>query len=321
MENLFDTWDDSTCNDDAFTPEGDNHWSDKRYRTKLNGIFKTIAAIGQAGGQRDMMPMAIGLAEVENDKVLRDLCQGTPLRRQGYRFIHFDSPDLRGIDNALLYRPDIFTPFLSQAISVSDSIHHTRDILLVEGVTAQGDTLILLVNHFPSKLGGADAQERRMWIAAKLRAVMDTLQSNHPCAGIVVTGDFNASPSETEIYHHLVHNGNEAFVNLMELVAPGVGTHKYQGNWTCLDQIIVSRNLLADGDRRSGGMHALQSCLSVPHLLIDGGSAHIFDADFLLVDEEKNLGKKPFRTYIAMKYQGGYSDHLPVYVDLKRCGE
>lgn len=303
VENLFDTWDDSTKNDDAFTPTGENHWNNKRYKAKLTNIYKTLVAIGDNNGHFNM-PLAIGLAEVENDKVLRDLTKGTPLRRFNYGFVHYDSPDQRGIDNALLYRKELFKPYLAKAINVSGSSTYTRDILLVEGTTCNGDTLIFLVNHFPSKRGGVTADKQRMAIAKRLRYTMDTLATIHPTAAIVVMGDFNSTPHDNEIAEGLMRKGDTCFVNLMASAKAGQGSYNYQGSWSFLDQIIVSRNLASTDS----------NCPL--HLVARQGQA--FCADFLLTGDEKNLTHKPFRTFLGIKYLGGYSDHLPVFIDIER---
>lgn len=303
VENLFDTEDDTLKNDDAFTPQGENHWTQKRYKQKLTNICRVLAAMGARDDGGYEIPQLIGLAEVENDKVLRDLCKGTQLRQYGYDYVHYESPDTRGIDNALLYRKEFFKPYFTEAITVCDSSIDlvTRDILLVEGLTREGATLILIVNHFPSKISGASSDIKRKHVAHKLQQIMDTLQRNHPMTAIVVMGDFNAEHDEPEISQTLMQNGKSAFVNLMSMMGKGTGSHNYQGHWSFLDQIIVLRAML------SGGA-PLQVC---------GNKAHLFAPDFMLVDDERNIGKKPFRTYLAMKYLGGYSDHLPIYVDIK----
>ena len=303
VENLFDCTDDSTRNDDAFTPAGERHWTPSRYRNKLNNLCRSIVAMGDISGTL-RMPLLIGMAEVENDKVLRDLCQGTPLRRFGYSFIHFDSPDPRGIDNALLYIKKDYNPFLSQAISVSDSAKGiaTRDILLVEGTTSCGDTIIVLVNHFPSRLGGEEAEMRREHAAKTLRRTMDSLRYNHPCAAIIVMGDYNATADEHTIRNIVMHGST--YTNLMEKADKRQGSYKYQDHWSYIDQIIVSNNLLTP--------------LPCSRLQTGDSNALVFNAPFLLIADEKYMGEKVFRTYLAMKYEGGYSDHLPVFVDLFR---
>ena len=302
VENLFDTWNDSTRNDDEFTPTGRNRWSQKRYKTKLNHIYQTIAALGDDSCGHLNMPLVVGLAEVENDKVLSDLTKGTPLRHSNYRYIHFDSPDARGIDNALLYRKELYKPYFSQAINVSNKQLTTRDILLVEGTDLNGDTLIFLVNHFPSKRGGETADKHRSSIAKRLRLLMDTLSAAHKSAVIIVMGDFNASPDDTQVMGEIAKDNDNSFVNLMANAKAGEGSYNYQGHWSFIDQIIVSKNVTTDN---SGSPFRLKT-----------KQGRAFRAGFLLIDDEKNLSEKVYRTYLGVKYQGGYSDHLPVYIDL-----
>lgn len=286
VENFFDTTHDTLKSDEAFLPSGDNHWTSRRYDDKRNKIYKMIAAM--------QWPAAIGLAEVENDRVLRDLCYGTPLRRKGYAFIHFESPDQRGVDCALLYRSDLFHPTESKPLVVSDSSAGflTRDILLVGGILTGGDSCFLLVNHWPSKLGGAEADRHRMDIAHRLRYTMDSLQQTHPDALILAMGDFNAAPEEEAVRKGLGFNGKrqntDGFYHLMYHIPKGTGSYKYHESWSCIDQMIANRDL----------------------------TAAVFATDFILIDDQKYMGKKLFRTYLGMRYVGGYSDHLPVIVDI-----
>lgn len=304
VENLFDTYDDTCHNDDAFTPKGENRWTVSRYKKKLNNIAQSVVAMGVMDKGYYDAPALVGIAEVENDKVLQDLCNGTSLRRLGYSFVHYDSPDRRGIDNALLYRKECFTPFFSKAISVSDSADgfFTRDILLVSGIIPQGDTVIILVNHFPSKRGGEEADKRRRMVAQRLREIMDSIHVHHRCAAFIVLGDFNASPGEAEIRKVIVGSGVGTFVNLMDRNPVGEGSYKFQGHWDFIDQIIVPYSMLDDSD-----------CC---RLKVKGGKAFVFAPDFLLLEDKTNMGKKVNRTYLSMKYQGGYSDHLPVFIDI-----
>jgi predicted extracellular nuclease len=304
VENLFDTQDDSTRNDDDFTPQGQYHWTENRYRSKQNHLAQTIIAVGENTGGALQMPLVVGLAEVENDKVLRDLCRGTSLRNFRYDAVHYDSPDRRGIDNALLYRSTLFQPFFSRNICVSDSSQnfYTRDILLVEGATNQGDTLVILVNHFPSKRS-SDNDRWRFSVAKRLRYIMDTVAAAHPSAAIIAMGDFNVAPDEPEIRNALMRNNDGRFINLMA-DSDQRGSYNYQGYWSFLDQIIVSHNL------------AVADTVCPLRLRSERGRA--FDAGFLLIDDGKNLSQKTFRTYLGIRYLGGYSDHLPVYIDLER---
>lgn len=290
VENLFDTWHDTLKDDCAFTPEGDNHWTSKRYQDKQNKIFKTIAAMH--------WPVVIGMAEVENDYVLRELCYGTPLRKMGYDFVHYESPDTRGIDCALLYRHERFQVLESRNINVSDSSRglFTRDILLVGGVLKDSlrgsDTCFVLVNHWPSKRGGVEAERHRMVIAQQLQHLLDSLQHSHPAALVLAMGDFNASSDEEAISRGLGFHGRErndaGFYDLVSQKPEGTGSYKYQGVWSWIDHVVANRELKVE----------------------------LFAPDFLLEDDEKYMGKKPFRTYTGMHYQGGYSDHLPIWVTI-----
>lgn len=286
VENYFDTQHDTLKEDMEFTPTGKNHWTAKRYADKRNKIYKTIAAMGY--------PVAVGLAEVENDRVLRDLCRFTPLRRVGYEFVHYESADLRGIDCALLYRQDMFKVTESYPIVVADSTEqfYTRDILLVGGVLDKGDSCYLLVNHWPSKRNGDEAERRRRAIAQRLLRIMDSLQQSHPTALVLAMGDFNAAPEEDAISQGLGFGGgyhnSEGFYNLMYNIPKGEGSYKYRGAWSCIDQMIANREL----------------------------EVEIFAPDYLLVEDSRYMGKKPFRTYTGMKYLSGFSDHLPIIVKI-----
>lgn len=286
-ENFFDTKHDTLKEDLAFTPSGENHWTPRRYADKRNKIYKMVAAM--------QYPVVMGLAETENDHVLRDLCLGTPLRKLRYQFVHYESPDRRGVDCALIYRTDCFQVTESRNIYVSDtaSAFYTRDILLVGGTLTSGDTCFFLVNHWPSKLGGATADHYRMEIAHRLMHTMDSLQKAHPTALVLAMGDFNASPEEESIRKGLGFDKGQqnelGFYNLMYDIPKGTGTYKYQDSWSCIDQMISNRLL----------------------------SVEIFQPEFILIDDTKYLGKKLLRTYTGMRYIGGYSDHLPIIATLK----
>ena len=193
VENYFDTRNDSLTNDDEFTPDGTYHWTHRKFNAKRDGLYKTLLMMD--------FPDVVGLGEVENAFVLRELCYGTPLRDKNYAYVHYDSPDRRGIDCALLYRKDRFTVTASRPVSLSDSAtgYFTRDILCVEGLTSKGDTLVLLVTHWPSKRGGDAADRHRMEAALTLRALMVSLATEHPGAAVIAMGDFNATADETSI--------------------------------------------------------------------------------------------------------------------------
>lgn len=293
VENFFDLRDDPATADEEFTPAGDRHWTRKRFNRKRDGIYKTIVAAG--------LPDVVGLAEVENKYVLRELCEGTPLAKEGYRYVHFDSPDRRGIDCALLYRSSRFSVFDSQYIRVSDSSagFFTRDILLVEGVTAEGDTVCFLLNHWPSRRGGDEADERRMAIAHRLRDTMNALHRQMPTALVLAMGDMNATRDDPALYDGMgfgVRDVNdEGIANLTRLMPHKWGSYRYQGLWDYIDAFFM----LAD------------ESWSV-------GEADVFYPDFLLIDEASHHGKRPHRTYRGPVYEGGLSDHLPLRVRLAR---
>lgn len=310
VENYFDTRNDSVVNDDTFTPKGMNRWSRKRFEQKRNNIFKTLMAVASYDRAADtiplssLMPLLVGLCEVENAYVLDELCRATPLRQFDYDYLHFDSPDRRGVDCALLYRKALFSPFLVQPLFVSDTASlsddrfTTRDILLVGGRLPGGDSLFVFVNHWPSKLAGAASAKRRMRVAAMLRSAMEDLCLRFPSATMVVMGDFNAEPSDLPVSQGLGF-GNDSvngldFVNLTACRQFGM-SYKYRDQWSAIDQLMV---------RIPDASHAVVGPFGVARI------------GFLLVDDERYMGVKPHRTFSGYRYLGGFSDHLPVYVDI-----
>ena len=242
-------------------------------------------------------PQIVGLAEVENGYVLDELCNGTPLRKLNYGYIHYDSPDRRGIDCALLYRKDEVKVFAATPIVCSDTAiqYYTRDMLLIGAVVNDRDSLYVVVCHLPSKLGGELAEEQRRRILGMLRYTLDTISQSHPGVTVVGMGDFNADPSEPSFREALGFvdgdTNREGFKNLMYALDDCMGTHNYGGNWSYLDQVIIKTKFAY--------------------------KVQVFKEDFLLEADERNLTQRPKRTYRGMKYIGGYSDHLPVVLDLK----
>lgn len=308
LENFFDSVDDSLTNDNEFLPEGTYRWDTRRYYHKADQIAKVLVA---AGGWD--YPDIVGLAEVENNGVLKTLLYKTALKRAKYKFVHFDSPDPRGIDVALLYRPGRFKVCHAEAIPIcfptQTSSASTRDILYVNGVAAgASDTLHLFVNHFTSRYSGYKATVgKRLHIAKVLRTRIDSVLKVQPKAAILVMGDFNDTPLDSSIRYGLRATTNHEHVaqgELLNLMYPyvgdnRVGTHKYHRSWTVLDQFVVT------------------PCMTAPDASYRvAGPVCIFAAPFLLTEDEKFSGKKPFRTYSGRKYQGGFSDHLPIVLDL-----
>ncbi len=307
LENFFDCVDDSLTNDNEFLPEGTYHWDTRRYYHKADQIAKVLVA---AGGWD--YPDIVGLAEVENSNVLKTLVFKTILKKARYRYVHFDSPDPRGIDVALLYRPERFQLCYAEPVAVKFSFQpgsSTRDILYVKGIAkGSSDTLHLFVNHFTSRYAGYKATEhKRMHIATVLRGRIDSILNLQTQACVLVMGDFNDTPADSSMRYGLratldaAHVENGDLINLMyPYVKQGrVGTHKYHRHWSVLDQFVVTPSLtMPDAPYRV----ASPVC--------------IFAAPFMLEKDEKYLGDKPLRTYVGRDYKGGFSDHLPIVLDL-----
>jgi len=309
VENLFDTENDPKINDDEFTPDGARFWTDYRLKEKLSNIYKVITAVG--GWE---LPMVVCLSEVENRKVLEMLLNNTPLYKSDYKIIHYDSPDARGIDVGMLYRESLFKPYFHKPIPVNYPPNigsgKTRDILLVSGVTKTNDTLHIFVNHWPSRWGGQmETEEKRMFVAELVKKNVDSIMKLNHEAKIIIVGDLNDHPTDRSLLESLkakTEYDKIDYSNLYNLSyylqeVKHKGTHKYDGIWGVLDQIIVSGALL-DKNKKI-------------YTTID--DAHIFDAPFLLEPDTKYTGYVVKRTYIGFKYNGGFSDHLPTFLDLK----
>ncbi len=309
VENLFDTKHDSTKNDVEFLPNGDKHWTQTRFRNKINNISRVIASIGEWKA-----PMLVGLCEVENDYVLKSLVNYGPLNEIGYDYLHYESEDRRGIDVAMLYRPEMFTPIVSMPIEVYiGEKASTRDILYVCGELKGGAKLHVFQVHFPSRRGGErETEEKRISVAKTLRASVDSIFEGNKDAAIVIMGDFNDYPNSVSVADVLyardydIKNGDASrgyLYNLTyELHKKGEGSYCIRGEWVMLDQIIVSGALLNGAigvgvDKEMG--------------------AQIFEEEWMMKYDERQMDSVPKRTYNGMRYEGGYSDHLPVYVDLK----
>lgn len=305
VENFFDCVDDSLTKDEEYLPGGLRAWNNAKYQKKQANISKVIVAVG--GWEP---PAIVGLCEIESEKCMWDLTHYSGLKNLRYKFVHHESPDARGVDVALMYQPNMFKPVRNEAIRIDfpDAPQSkTRDILYVSGVVPSGDTLHCFVCHFPSRLGGElESEDRRMFVASVLRSKVDSLFKQNMKADIVIMGDFNDYPPNESMHGVLKalspddnRSANELYNLMYPIHSSGQGSHKHEGEWGALDQIIVSGNLL----NPAGSIYTLPS------------DAHVFNADFLLIDDEKYLGKQPFRTYNGMRFQDGFADHLPVYVD------
>ncbi|MDR2621132.1 MAG: endonuclease [Dysgonamonadaceae bacterium] len=306
VENLFDTSDNPHKNDEEFLPGAGRRWTQKRYYTKINNIAKVVSSAGEWG-----LPAIIGLCEVENEKVIRDLIRNSPLKKTDYRFVVTNSPDRRGINVALLYQRDQFKYLDHHTYNIRFPYNKrkaTRDILHVTGQVISRDTVDVFVCHFPSRRGGETQSEAdRIYTASILKSKSDSLMRVRRNANIIIMGDFNDEPSNKSISQTLtalpVPKKPEALklYNLFRHFEKKSGSYKYKGQWNMLDQIIVSGNLISGG----GSFKVL------PH------TATIFVRNFMLTEDKTYGGKRPRKSYSGMKYESGYSDHLPVFVDFK----
>ncbi|MDR1414923.1 MAG: endonuclease, partial [Odoribacteraceae bacterium] len=303
VENLFDPRDDPATRDDDFTPEGTRHWTWTRYNKKLLNISRALLL---AGGQTP--PLLIGLAEVENRRVLLDLTRRTTLARADYGIVHADSPDPRGIDVALLYRREHFRPLAEAFLPVRlGKSEPSRDILYCKGILHETDTLHLFVCHFPSMVGGVRASEwKRVAAATILLRHLDSIRRENPRTALIVMGDLNGPPG-TLAQRRLGakpaaarHPSSNALYNTAyHYRRAATGSYRYRGKWQTLDHILVSGSLL-------NGNFPWQTPSRMSIL-----------ADETLLDDDKtHYGQKPFPTYHGRRYAGGYSDHLPVHVEL-----
>jgi endonuclease/exonuclease/phosphatase family metal-dependent hydrolase len=313
VENLFDTKRDSLKQDGEFTPASIRAWNIKRYKKKMADVSRVITAVGEW-----TPPALVGLCEVENDTVLRYLTRYSPLKSHKYRYVMTESQDMRGIDVALLYQRDKFKLLGYKALRPDLGVNErpTRDILHVTGLALTGDTLDVMVVHFPSRSGGErESEPKRLSVARLLRNAVDSLMAVRREASVIIMGDFNDHPENRSVrevlgvrllgesidkdalYHLFAHKAAGSHA----VFGDGYGSYKYQGEWEILDHLIVSGKLLDSGARFHTG----------------GDQADIVCLPFLFVEDEKFGGLQPFRTYNGMKYQGGYSDHLPVRVDFE----
>ena len=287
-ENLFDYRHDEGKQDEEYMPEAVRHWNRKRYWRKLNNIAQELLSTADDG-----ISDLIALCEVENDSVVHDLTRRSLLRNAGYEYLTTSSPDLRGIDVALLYSPFSFSPIQTYSLRVKpvEGMRPTRDILYASGLTASGDTLHVFVVHAPSRYGGERySRPFRMAVADRLCQSLDSLRALSPEAQIIVAGDFNDeadSPALRRLYQHGVSNVTKDCRGRNG----ARGTYRYRGEWGSIDHVLASSPIYNKVD-----------------------TAFIHSPLFLLEEEKLYGGLRPRRTYNGMRYQPGYSDHLPLVV-------
>ena len=309
LENLFDYENDSITFDDDRTPEGKDHWTKETYEAKLMNMAKVISEIGE--DITSTSPALIGVSEIENRRVLEDLLNQETLVNKDYGIVHFDSPDRRGIDVALLYQKKLFTPtnYKAYELIIYDDQDrskriYTRDQLLVSGML-DGEKINVIVNHWPSRSGGEERSRPKRIKAAELnKHIIDSLFSEDPYAKIITMGDLNDDPVSPSIKDVLKTKGTRENMKLKELYNPmedmykkGMGTLAYRDAWNLFDQIIISAELTKK-DYTSYRFY----------------KAGIFNKNYLATPRGQYKGY-PFRSFVN-GYTGGYSDHFPVYIYL-----
>lgn len=300
VENLFDTTDEPLKLDDEFTPEGDKEWTIERYEKKINQISEVITALE--------FPAVIGLCEVENSSNLSDIAAHQSLENKGYTPVHFESPDVRGIDVGLLFQSSQFELKSKEFIRIDFPAwlepdgYTSRDILHVVLTARDRSDFHFFVNHWPSRRGGmAESEHRRLWVASHLKRAVDEVLLDDSLAQVIIMGDFNDFPDNRSIANVLgALKLNEVpqlpgllYDPFLSLQLKGEGSYNYRGDWNMLDQIIYAGMVAPNPWRIS--------------------AYGIFNESYLLYK-----GEKPNRTYGGNNYYGGYSDHLPVYLDLHR---
>jgi len=313
VENLFDTINDPLINDAEFLPEGRYEWTGERYRHKIHQLGRVISSDGSGP-----FPVLVGLCETENRLVLEELAASDFLRDAGYSIVQYESPDGRGIDVALFYRPALFRVLYSRPLTVrlpSDLEFRTRDILYVQGILGT-DTLHIYVNHWPSRVGGKEATEpRRVHAAFVLRQHLDSVAEHFTTFHAIVMGDLNDEPHDRSVHEVLnalipghdtpaAGTPKTTLWNLAGTIPEGEGTFWFwrERAWNILDHIIVTESLLNPGPGCRTGAVSIQP-----------GSFRVMKEPWMLKDD--NGAMVPFRSY-TRTYEGGFSDHLPVMVNL-----
>jgi len=300
VENLFDTVNDYATEDEEFLPEGSRGWSRSRYLRKLTNIYRAVVTSGEGD-----LPALCGLCEVENRGVLEDLLNLTPFNgKYSFGIVHEDSDDSRGIDVCLIYRKDILTLEHARYIFPEDlrkKGFRSRSILYTKWNWC-GTSFHLFLNHWPSRRGGVTATEdARISFALSVKHLADSLKkADGECTAVIIAGDLNCNPGgrEEKIF---TGGADNSYVNLIyPLFSKGRGTYRYNGIWETPDQVLISKCLF-------GGYEGLQTGLS---------DIKIIDHPELLIRDTRYPGLRPYSTYYGFIYQGGFSDHLPVVIDL-----
>ncbi|MBL7744108.1 MAG: endonuclease/exonuclease/phosphatase [Chitinophagaceae bacterium] len=306
LENLYDTVDNPIKDDEEFLPGGPRNYNTAIYTDKLNKLATVISQIGIEINPDG--PAILGVAEVENDTVLKDLVSQKLIEKRNYKIVHYDSKDIRGVDVGLLYNPKYFKPEASDKLFVqlpggSKDAYYTRDILWVKG-KLDGETIHVYVNHWPSRSGGEERSAPAREAAAQVcKNHIDSILKLEPNARIIVMGDLNDDPVNASVSAVLNAKGKLKDVRAgglfnpwTELYRKGLGTLAYQDAWGLFDQIIISYPFL---DKEQNGLFFYQQ--------------HIFRREYMVENKGRYKGY-PMRTWDGNTYRGGYSDHFPTYI-------
>lgn len=309
LENLFDTINDEELFlSEEFTPQSEKQWTSSRYHEKLSNMALVISKIALEDTPEGVA--LLGVCEVENRGVLEDLIKEKSIKERNYQIVHYDSPDARGIDVGLLYNPEFFEVTNSKSYKLSlpdDKKFLSRDQLVVSGLM-DGEELFIIVNHWPSRSGGEEKSRHKRNAAGDLtRSIVDSLLIVNKNAKILVMGDLNDDPVNESVLKHLKAKGDqnelkegELFNPMYQLQKDGFGTLAYGDSWNLFDMVIVSQGLLGEDLTEYKFQKAV-----------------VFNKNFLKQKEGRYAGY-PNRTFGGKKYLGGYSDHFPVYVILKK---
>lgn len=310
LENLFDTERDSTIFDEEFTPSGIKNWTEDKYRDKLDNMADVISELGK--NRTAYGPAILGLCEIENRKVLRDLLNTNKLKNSPYQIIHYNSQDARGIDVAMFYNPNLFKLIDSRSypILLSDSIEgnkYTRDVLLVKG-QIENQTIYLTVNHWPSRRSGTAATQRfRNQLAAFNKQLFDSISILEPDPAFIVMGDLNDNPSDESVKYILKAHKDIEYVKDQEFYNPfyttyknGEGSLAHNGSWSLFDQIILSHKFIKPN---KGDWEYFQH--------------QVFHRDYMM-ETEGRYKNNPKRSFSGDRWNDGYSDHFPTLVYFKK---
>lgn len=301
VEDLFDTEDDPSAADEDMLPLADRGWTEERYEAKLQSLARVVAQMGEEYG----FPALIGMAEVENRAVIEDLAAQEAIAAAGYEVCYADSRDSRGIDVGFLYRPDVLHVDTFHTVEADCGYPLTRDFAVIDG-RIDGERIYVVAVHLPSRRGGEWSERQRRACVSQVRRMVDSVRAADAAVKVVVMGDMNDEPHNRSIKRDLGARGRvDGDTHLYNPFAlrrrAGRGSYSYDGRWNMLDQIIVSPNLV------SGDVGGLRLCR------IDGRAmGRVFRREWMLRDGE------PYATYRGSDYEGGVSDHLPVYVILGR---